>query len=545
MACCSSSSSLAFPALQPKFPSSQRSTSESIVISTRLINVRPVITASVSERPSVKPPKSRPAPAPPSPVEIVTQSSTKLPIRKIPGDCGLPLIGPWKDRQDYFYNQGKEEYFKSRIQKYHSTVFRTNMPPGPFISFNPNVIVLLDGKSFPVLFDVSKVEKKDLFTGTFMPSTELTGGYRVLSYLDPSEPNHGKLKKLLFFHLSSRRDHVIPEFHNSYSELFDGLEDQLSTNGKANFNQGNDQAAFNFLARSLYGVNPADTKLGLDGPKLIGKWVLFNLHPVLRLGLPNGIEDLLIHTFRLPPALVKKDYQSLYNFFYENSNFVLEEAERIGISRDEACHNLVFATCFNSFGGMKILFPNMMKWIGRAGVKLHTQLAQEIRSVLKSFDNKITMRALENMPLMKSVVYEALRIEPPVPAQYGRAKKDLIIESHDAAFKVKEGELIFGFQPFATKDPKIFHRSEEFVPDRFVGEEGEKLLKHVLWSNGPETESPNVHNKQCAGKDFVVLVSRLLLVEFFQRYDSFDIEVGASPLGASVTVTSLKRATTL
>ncbi|CAL1359478.1 unnamed protein product [Linum trigynum] len=39
------------------------------------------------------------------------------------------------------------------------------------------------GKSFPVLFDLSKVEKKDLFTGTYMPSTDLTGGYRILSYL--------------------------------------------------------------------------------------------------------------------------------------------------------------------------------------------------------------------------------------------------------------------------------------------------------------------------------------------------------------------------
>lgn len=416
------------------------------------------------------------------------------------------------------------------------------MPPGPFISLNPNVVVLLDGKSFPVLFDVSKVEKKDLFTGTFMPSTDLTGGYRVLSYLDPSEPNHAKLKKLMFYLLSSRRNQVIPEFHNSYSELFETLENELATKGKAGLNAANEQAAFNFLARSLYGVNPLDTKLGADGPKLIGKWVLFQLHPLLILGIPKVLEDLVLHTFRLPPALVKKDYQRLYNFFYENSTSVLDEAEKIGISREEACHNLLFATCFNSFGGIKIFFPNMLKWIGRAGAKLHSQLAQEIRSVISSNSGQVTMSAMEKMPLMKSVVYESLRIEPPVASQYGRAKKDIVIESHDASFEIKEGELLYGFQPFATKDPKIFTRSEEFVADRFIGEEGEKLLKHVLWSNGPETENPSINNKQCAGKDFVVLVSRLLLVELFLRYDSFEIEVGASPLGAAITLTSLKRA---
>jgi hydroperoxide dehydratase len=95
----------------------------------------------------------------------------------------------------------------------------------------------------------------------------------------------------------------------------------------------------------------------------------------------------------------------------------------------------------------------------------------------------------------------------------------------------------------ATKDPRVFDRAEEFVADRFVGEEGEKLLKHVLWSNGPETESPTVDNKQCAGKDFVVLVARLLVVELFLHYDSFEMEVGSSPLGSSVKITSLKKAT--
>ncbi|KAI8015571.1 hypothetical protein LOK49_LG05G03553 [Camellia lanceoleosa] len=105
------------------------------------------------------------------------------------------------------------------------------------------------------------------------------------------------------------------------------------------------------------------------------------------------------------------------------------------------------------------------------------------------------MAAIEQMPLMKFVVYESLRIEPPISLQYRRAKRDLVIESHDAVFDVKEGELLFGFQPFVTKDPKIFERSEEFVADKFVGEEGERLLRDVLWSNGPETESPTMGNK--------------------------------------------------
>ncbi|KAL4279056.1 hypothetical protein GQ457_03G030340 [Hibiscus cannabinus] len=525
------SSSLPFTSLPHHFVSPNKSTSKSVTISTSHHVVVRRIRASVSEKPYV------PAPA------VSDDGEAKLPVKKIPGSYGLPFVGALKDRLDYFYNQGRDEFFRSKIQKYNSTVFRTNMPPGPFISQDPKVVALLDGKSFPVLFDVTKVEKKDIFTGTYMPSTELTGGYRILSYLDPSEPKHAKLKQLMFYLLKSRRDQVIPEFQASYAELFETLEKELGEKGKSSFPVANDQAGFNFLCRAFFGTSPRDTELGTDGPSLISKWVLFQLGPVLSIGLPKCAEELLIHTFPLPPALVKKDYQRLYDFFYESSGSFLDEAEKMGISREEACHNLLFATCFNSFGGMKLFFPNLLKWIGRAGVKLHTDLSTEIRSAIRSNGGELTMAAMEQMPLMKSVVYEALRIEPPVPLQYGKAKKDFMIESHDAVFEVKEGEMLFGFQPFATKDPKIFERSLEFVPDRFIGDEGEELLKHVLWSNGPENEQPTVGNKQCAGKDFVVLMSRLFVVELFRRYASLEIEVGKSALGAAVTVTSLKRAT--
>jgi hypothetical protein len=45
----------------------------------------------------------------------------------------------------------------------------------------------------------------------------------------------------------------------------------------AAFGDASDQAAFNFLARALYDTNPAETKLGLDGPNLVGKLSFFSL----------------------------------------------------------------------------------------------------------------------------------------------------------------------------------------------------------------------------------------------------------------------------
>jgi hypothetical protein len=35
--------------------------------------------------------------------------------------------------------------------------------------------------------------------------------------------------------------------------------------------------------------------------------------------------------------------------------------------------------------------------------------------------------------------------------------------------------------------------------------------------------SPTLQDKQCVGKDFVVLIARLLVTELFLRYGSFDV----------------------
>ncbi|GLT64099.1 hypothetical protein SLA2020_366120 [Shorea laevis] len=443
---------------------------------------------------------------------------SKLPLKPIPGNYGLPFLGPIKDRLDYFYNQGRESFFRTRINKYQSTVFRTNMPPGPFIASNSKVIAVLDALTFPILFDTSKVEKLNVFAGTFMPSTALTGGYRVCAYLDPSEPNHTRLKII----------------HKPAGADFNTLAENMS---------------FNFVFRLFCDRKPSDTKLGSDGPKLLDKWLFIQLAPLITLGLSkwlNCVEDLVLHTFPLPSFLVKSGYDKVYEAFYESTKPILDEATEVfGLKRDEACHNLLFMAGFNTYAGMKTTLPGLIKWVGLAGEELHRQLADEIRTVVRDEGGTmITLSALNKMTLTKSVVYEALRIEPPVPFQYGKAKEDIVVQSHDAAFEIKRGEMIFGYQPLATKDPKIFENSEEFVGDRFVGE-GEKLLKFVYWSNGREIDDPTVENKQCPGKDLVVLLSRVMLVELFVRYDTFTIEEGTLPMGSSVTFKSLTKATSI
>lgn len=143
------------------------------------------------------------AASPTPPPSSTTQTSqrpspslSQLPLRTMPGSYGWPLLGPLSDRLDYFWFQGPDKFFKTRVEKYKSTVFRTNIPPTfPFFtSVNPNIVAVLDVKSFSHLFDMELVDKKDVLIGDFRPSLDFYGGVHVGVYLDTTDPKHDKVR---------------------------------------------------------------------------------------------------------------------------------------------------------------------------------------------------------------------------------------------------------------------------------------------------------------------------------------------------------------
>lgn len=263
-------------------------------------------------------------------------NGTKLPLKQIPGSYGIPFFGPMSDRHDYFYHQGRDKFFATRIQKYKSTVIRTNMPPGPFISSNPRVIALLDAVSFPILFDNSKVDKRDVLDGTFMPSTSFFGGYRVCAFQDTTEPSHALIKTFYLNLLASKHASFIPLFRNNLAEHFADLEDKLAgKSSKVSFNTSVGSASFNFLFRLLTGQDPTSTVIGSDGPSLVTTWLAAQLAPLATLGLPwifNYVEDILIRTLPFPAWTVKSSYKKLYNGFASAGTTIVIYFESVNVN---------------------------------------------------------------------------------------------------------------------------------------------------------------------------------------------------------------------
>lgn len=301
-------------------------------------------------------------------------ASSTLPIREIPGDYGFPIISAIKDRYDYFYNQGEDAWFHSKAEKYKSTVVKINMAPGPFTSNDYKLVAFLDASSFVYMFDNSLVDKTDTLGGTFKPGKEYYGGYRPLAFIDTKDPNHAALKGYIISAFAKRHNLFIPLFRNSLSDhLFNNLEKQVTEQGKSDFNALLPNMTFGFIFRLLCDqTNPSDTVLGAQGPEHLRKWLFPQLIPSLSAKrLPNIIEDLLFHNFLIPYLFVKSDHEKLVDAFSKSAVSMLDEAEKLGIKREEAVHNILFLVGINMFAGLNAFFPHLIRLVSRSRLTLH------------------------------------------------------------------------------------------------------------------------------------------------------------------------------
>ncbi|KAF5206056.1 Allene oxide synthase protein [Thalictrum thalictroides] len=447
--------------------------------------------------------------------------STSLPVRAIPGSYGLPLIGAVSDRLNYYWFQGPETFLKKKMESHKSTVFRTNIPPSfPFfLNVNPKMIAVLDCKAFSTLFDMDVVEKKNVLIGDFMPSTSFTGNIRVGVYLDTTEPQHAQVKSFCLDILKRSSNVWTSEFLSNINDMWGKIEKDVAVNGSASYLIPLQQSLFRFLAKCIVGADPATSpEVAENGHIMLDKWLALQLIPTQSIPVLQPLVEIFLHSFAYPFALVSGDYGKLYKFVKIQGNETVQRGiTEYGLKQDEAIHNLIFVLGFNAFGGFSVFLPSLLDSLG-SNNEIQEKLRMEVREVVGS--SPLSFELVKKLDLVQSFVYETLRFKPPVRAQFARARKDFVLGSHDSGFEVKKGELLFGYQPFAMRDPKVFDDPETFIPDRFIEDKGKELLKYLYWSNGPQSDSPSTSNKQCAAKDYVVLTACMLVADMFQRYDS-------------------------
>lgn len=322
------------------------------------------------------------------------------------------------------------------------------------------------------------------------------------------------------------------ELLSNLDNFWETVESDLSKNDAASYIIPLQRCIFNFLSASLAGVNTSVSRdIAENGWKMIDRWLAIQIIPTTKIGILQPLEEIFLHTWPYPFFLVAGDYKKLYNFINDNAGEIIRLGkEEFGLTREETIHNLLFVLGFNAYGGFSVFLPSLIGKIAGDDSGLQERLRTEVRKVCgpgSGSGSGLNFRAVNEMELVKSVVYETLRISPPVPLQFARARKDFKISSHDAVFEVKKGELLCGYQPLVMRDANVFDDPEEFKPDRYVGQTGSQLLNYLFWSNGPQTGTPSESNKQCAAKDIVTLTACLIIADLFLRYDSVTGSAGS------------------
>ena len=79
---------------------------------------------------------------------------------------------------------------------------------------------------------------------------------------------------------------------------------------------------------------------------------------------------------------------------------------------------------------------------------------------------EVGFAAVREMLLVWSTVYEVLRMQPSVPLQFGRARRDFVLRSHNTAFaRPREAASVHGWSRSRAERRPQWHQ-EEAAPER-------------------------------------------------------------------------------
>lgn len=310
--------------------------------------------------------------------------------------------------------------------------------------------------------------------------------------------------------------------------MWDNIETQVSKSGSTSYFLPTQKFLFHFLTNCLVGADPSP-EISDSGHIMLDKWLALQLLPTIAINILQPLEEIFLHSFSYPFWLVKNDYSKLVEFVKKEGQETLQRGQNeFNLTEQESIHNLLFILGFNAYGGFSLLLQSLLTRLGE-NKDFQSRLKTQVREKMGTDKTKLaSYECVQEMDLLFSFVYETLRLAPPVPSQFARARKDFELSSHDSVFQIKKGELLCGYQPVVMMDSEVFDEPEKFVPDRFTKEKnGEELLNYLFWSNGPQTGRPDEHNKQCAGKDIVTLTAALFLAYIFLRFDSVSISSGS------------------
>lgn len=401
-------------------------------------------------------------------------------LREIPGSYGLPVIGLISQTRESL--RGWENFYRSRQERYRSTVFRTHM--------GLKAISVTDHQAIQKLFDVELVSKNFGF-GPLVPGRRLVGDITPTVFSNDEE--HDRQKRFLLAMQASRAPSMIPTLEK-WTDIY--LE-KWEKAGSFDWSAGIQDLMGDFLYEWAFGVNPG-------GGHLFEEWTS-NLFTPIRINLPGLGFSKALRAFEKMIALIRGS---------PNFPELAELAREEGFDEEKAAKVLLFAFSWNAWAGMQTYMRSVVSEFS-LWPEYRERARAEIDSVLGGAGG-LGAAKLAQVPQVGHMLKEVFRMRPPVSFLYNKARKDFVLPSSTGSFAVKKGEILVGIIPFAQRDPTVFPDPDTFDPSRY---DDEQATANLIWSAGSYADSPTVKNKMCSGADIVGVMAKVIMIRLLQRYE--------------------------
>ncbi|KAK2585576.1 hypothetical protein KPH14_010210 [Odynerus spinipes] len=152
---------------------------------------------------------------------------------------------------------------------------------------------------------------------------------------------------------------------------------------------------------------------------------------------------------------------------------------------------------------------------------IQKKLRQEILEALEKNNGRATYDMALNLPYLDMVVYETLRMYPPLGFLDRIAGQDYKIPNHDLT--IEKGTPVMISMTGMHYDPEYFPNPEKFDPERFTEENKKSRPAYVFFPFG---EGPHV----CIGLRLGLLQSKLGLIHLLKKHEFSPSEQTSIPM---------------
>jgi len=137
---------------------------------------------------------------------------------------------------------------------------------------------------------------------------------------------------------------------------------------------------------------------------------------------------------------------------------------------------------------------------------IQAKLCEEVDRCLKSKAVTFDTVAAQQMPYLNGVLYETLRLYPPVPFDFKEAQKDDVLPN---GVKVPEG-VMMSFLPYAMgRDPATYPEPEKVKPERWIPFTQPPPHEFPVFQAGPRI---------CLGMDMAIFEAKVAASTLLQKY---------------------------